>query len=189
MPDEKDLKIEHLEKEIVDLKIRLKRIEDFLLDSHSEIDPRDYIQETTDSSFEEALQLILQFNTASASFLQRKMSIGYAAAARLLDSMESKGFVSPPDGAKPREVYLDNIQKYFSSEVSDVLKKPLFGTNSNELLEKAIKIIRENQKASATFLQKKMDIGYARAARLIDEIEEKGIISKFEEGKPRKVLK
>jgi len=43
---------------------------------------------------------------ASASNLQRKMRIGYARAARLLDVMEQRGVVGPADGAKPREVFL-----------------------------------------------------------------------------------
>ncbi len=42
---------------------------------------------------------------ASASFLQRRLRIGYARAARLLDILEDKGIVGPADGAKPREIY------------------------------------------------------------------------------------
>jgi len=39
--------------------------------------------------------------------LQRKLHIGYSRAARLLDQLEQQGVVGPPDGSKPREVYLD----------------------------------------------------------------------------------
>ncbi|MCX6741496.1 MAG: hypothetical protein NTY61_03815, partial [Candidatus Parcubacteria bacterium] len=44
---------------------------------------------------------------ASASFLQRRLRIGYSRAARLIDMLEEQGIVGPADGAKPREVYGD----------------------------------------------------------------------------------
>ncbi len=58
-----------------------------------------------DSLYEEAKQLVVETRKASASFLQRKLRIGYARAARLIDMLEDKGVVGPADGAKPREVY------------------------------------------------------------------------------------
>jgi len=42
---------------------------------------------------------------ASASLLQRRLRVGYARAARLLDVLEERGIIGPADGAKPREVY------------------------------------------------------------------------------------
>ncbi len=54
----------------------------------------------------EAMEAIKQAQKASASLLQRKLKIGYARAARLLDMLEEKGIVGPGDGAKPREVYI-----------------------------------------------------------------------------------
>ncbi len=53
---------------------------------------------------------------------------------------------------------------------------------------RAIEVVVENQLASTTLLQRKMKIGYAKAARIMDELEEKGIIGPFEGSKPRKVL-
>lgn len=52
----------------------------------------------------EAELLIKQHNIASASFLQRKMKIGYVRAARVLDSLEEKGVVGHSNGSKPREI-------------------------------------------------------------------------------------
>jgi S-DNA-T family DNA segregation ATPase FtsK/SpoIIIE len=63
-----------------------------------------------DSLFEDALRLILQHDNASASFLQRKLSIGYARAARILDELQQAGFVGPADGAKPREILVRDMQ-------------------------------------------------------------------------------
>jgi S-DNA-T family DNA segregation ATPase FtsK/SpoIIIE len=61
--------------------------------------------EDLDDMFEAAVQIVLDNEKASASFLQRRMEIGYARAARLLDQMEAKGIVGPTKGAKPRDIY------------------------------------------------------------------------------------
>lgn len=53
----------------------------------------------------QAEEVVVQMGKASASLLQRRMRVGYARAARLIDLLEAKGIVGPPDGAKPREVY------------------------------------------------------------------------------------
>jgi S-DNA-T family DNA segregation ATPase FtsK/SpoIIIE len=62
------------------------------------------------------------------------------------------------------------------------------GDSSDELLPKGIEVVVEAGQASTTLLQRKMKVGYARAARIIDELEERGIIGPFEGSKPRKVL-
>ena len=68
-----------------------------------------------DAQLEEVIRLVCQFNTASASFLQRKMSIGYSRAARILDQLEEMGIVGPAEGSKPREVLVRNAEEYFAS--------------------------------------------------------------------------
>jgi S-DNA-T family DNA segregation ATPase FtsK/SpoIIIE len=64
-----------------------------------------------DPLLEEAEKLVIQTRKASASFLQRKMRIGYARAARLLDLLEKKGVVGPAQGSKPREVLIGQEEK------------------------------------------------------------------------------
>jgi len=59
-----------------------------------------------DSLYEEAKQIVLEHRRASASLLQRRLSIGYARAARLLDTLESEGVIGPAQGAKPRRVLI-----------------------------------------------------------------------------------
>ncbi len=63
--------------------------------------------EDEDDLYEEAIEVVREAKKASASLLQRRLKVGYARAARLLDIMENKGIVGPGDGAKPREVYLN----------------------------------------------------------------------------------
>lgn len=58
----------------------------------------------------------------------------------------------------------------------------------DELLPDAINLVIEEEQASISLLQRKLRIGYARAARLIDEMEERGIVGGYEGSKPRKVL-
>ncbi len=62
-----------------------------------------------DELLAEARAVVFQAKKASASLLQRRLSVGYARAARLLDIMEEYGLIGPGDGAKPREVYLDKF--------------------------------------------------------------------------------
>jgi S-DNA-T family DNA segregation ATPase FtsK/SpoIIIE len=68
-----------------------------------------------DEMFEDAVRLVCQFNNASASFLQRKMSVGYSRAARILDQLEENGIVGPADGSKARDILVRNAEEYLSS--------------------------------------------------------------------------
>lgn len=60
--------------------------------------------------------------------------------------------------------------------------------DSDEMLPKAIEVVVEAQMASTTLLQRRLRLGHARAARLVDELESRGIVGPFEGSKPRKVL-
>jgi S-DNA-T family DNA segregation ATPase FtsK/SpoIIIE len=63
---------------------------------------------TDDFLYEQAKELVIQSGKASASLLQRRLRVGYARAARLLDMLEEQGVVGPGDGAKPREVLVSS---------------------------------------------------------------------------------
>lgn len=66
--------------------------------------------EELDPLFEEAVKLVVESEQASTSFLQRKLKVGYARAARLVDSLEQMGIVGAFDNSKPREVYMTREQ-------------------------------------------------------------------------------
>jgi DNA segregation ATPase FtsK/SpoIIIE, S-DNA-T family len=63
-----------------------------------------------DDLFEEAKEVVVSASKGSASLLQRRLRIGYARAARLLDLLEEHGIVGPPDGSRPREVLVSANQ-------------------------------------------------------------------------------
>lgn len=67
-----------------------------------------------DPIFADAVRLICQHDKASASLLQRRFSIGYARAARILDQLEAEGIVSPGEGSKPRDVLVQNAEAFLS---------------------------------------------------------------------------
>lgn len=60
--------------------------------------------EDDDDLYEEAKQTVIEAGKASTSYIQRKLRVGYARAARLMDILEDRGVIGPSDGAKPREV-------------------------------------------------------------------------------------
>lgn len=78
---------------------------------------------------EDAREVIFEAKKASASLLQRRLRVGYARAARILDILEEKGLISPGDGAKPREVYLDK----FNSLSSVIPTMPISPYNNGDM--------------------------------------------------------
>ncbi len=99
--------LDELETELVGLKIRLRRVEDFILAMPT---PEDYIPQESlsdDGLVGRAIEVLKEYGNASASLLQRKLSIGYARAARLVDKLEEKGFIGPQEGSRPRKVLLN----------------------------------------------------------------------------------
>ncbi len=64
-----------------------------------------------DELFDQAVQLISQADKASASMFQRKLRVGYARAARILDELHEAGYVGPAQGSKPREIITERFQQ------------------------------------------------------------------------------
>lgn len=77
-----------------------------------------------DELYQEAIKLVMESQKASASYLQRRLRVGYARAARLLDMMEENGLVGPADGSKAREILVGSrIQTAESRPVVNIRAK------------------------------------------------------------------
>lgn len=67
-----------------------------------------FVDVTDDPLFEEAKQFVIDCQKASTSLLQRRFSVGYNRAARMIDQLEAMGVIGPAQGSKPRDVYIKN---------------------------------------------------------------------------------
>lgn len=92
-------------------------IESFDQMAHSFSSNDDEEDAPDDDLYEEAKEIILSTGNASTTFLQRKLKVGYARAASLIDMLEAKGIVGPAEGSKPRKI----LVKKHSNETEDVL--------------------------------------------------------------------
>ncbi len=68
-----------------------------------------------DELFKEAVRVVCQYDRASASLLQRRLSIGYARAARIVDQLEAARVVGPAEGSKARDVLIQNAEEFLAS--------------------------------------------------------------------------
>ena len=80
--------------------------DEILLDQDDDEDEEFGSNEEDDNLFQDAIALVKSSGHASASFLQRHLKVGYNRAARMIETMESRGIVGPADGARPREVLI-----------------------------------------------------------------------------------
>lgn len=69
-----------------------------------------------DDMFKDAVRVVVESGKASASLLQRRLRVGYARAARLIETMEEQGIVGPADGARPRDVLISSADDVFANE-------------------------------------------------------------------------
>ncbi len=99
---------------------------------------------------------------------------------KIVDFLKSNGEV------QYSEDILESIEK--SNSTDKELDKEKSDDDVDELLEDAIQTVIETGQASASFIQRRFKVGYARAGRIIDQMEARGIISGYEGSKPRQVL-
>lgn len=72
--------------------------------------------EPDDDMFDEAAEAVFRAGKASASMLQRRLRVGYARAARLLDLLEERGIIGPADGARPRDVLISDLSQIHAND-------------------------------------------------------------------------
>jgi S-DNA-T family DNA segregation ATPase FtsK/SpoIIIE len=70
-----------------------------------------------DDMYKDAVRVVVESGKASTSLLQRRLRVGYARAARIIEEMEEQGIIGPADGARPREVLITSLDDLSSAEV------------------------------------------------------------------------
>ena len=83
--------------------------------------------------------------------------------------------------------YIDD--EIFYDEDEEDLNQSLFSGDDDPLYEKALEIVMQQKKASASYIQRRLKIGYNRAARLVEEMERKGVVGPAQGSKPRELLR
>ena len=166
----------------------------------------------------QALKLVVETGCASMSALQRKLSVGYNKAGKIMEWLEENKYVAPFDGDCKRKVLI--TKEEFEEKFGELLKetqsdeqKPNKKPNENpktaegenaepartdptstepipqdELWLEALRICIKSNSASISMLQRKLSVGYFRAGRLIEWLEENGYISAFDGAKARRLL-
>lgn len=108
---------------------------------------------------------------------------------RVIEFVTSQGEVKYDDSVM-QEIEIKASQAGGKKKGAEVVVETSGGGSDydDDMIPKAIEVVVEAGMASTTLLQRKLKLGYARAARIVDELSEKGIIGPFEGSKPRKVL-
>ena len=73
-----------------------------------------------DDMYRDAVRVVIEGGKASASLLQRRLRVGYARAARLIEQMEEQGIIGPADGARPRDVLVSSMDDVFGDSSNDL---------------------------------------------------------------------
>ena len=76
--------------------------------------------EALDPLFEKAVEVILENQRASTSFLERKLGVGYSRGSKIMDQLEEKGIIGPQDGAKPREIRI-TMQQWIQMKANGIV--------------------------------------------------------------------
>ena len=97
-------------------------------------------------------------------------------------------FVKGDRTANYNEDVMNEIERQAAIEKKQRTGVEEDGPDEDPMLKEAIRVVVENGLASTSLLQRKLKLGYARAARIIDEMEQRGIVGGYEGSKPRKVL-
>ncbi len=132
---------------------------------------------------QQAAKLILENDQVSVPMIQRSLVIDYKTADALLDNLTQLGVVNDDDVYRTVDVSDETkakLQVFLTEKLLD---------ERDELFDKAVESVLSMGRASASVIQRMLGIGYARAARLIDQLESECLITPSDgTSKPRKVI-
>lgn len=146
----------------------------YIKEFYPESDKPIYCKENFYKISEECYSTILQLEKSNANLTDADIPV-------------SSSIAIPYDSRTIREI--DDIVKDSDKSKNIVIENAENGFYDDDIIEKAKKVVLEAGCASTSLLQRKMEIGYARAARIIDKLEENGVVGPHNGAKPRKVLK
>lgn len=86
------------------------------------------------------------------------------------------------------ENVMHEIERHAAIEKKQRTGLPEDGPDEDPMIKEAMRVVVENGLASTSLLQRKLKLGYARAARIVDELQQRGVVGPYEGSKPRKVL-
>ena len=116
---------------------------------------------------------IVKWNEKYKTELQKEEEKGFGKKAKTLDSAKEKAL-------KEEQA----LKAKYEKELKELNEED----DTDPFLDEAIETVIETQQASTSFIQRRFKVGYARAGRIIDQMEERGIISGYQGSKPREVL-
>ncbi|MGE6594287.1 DNA translocase FtsK, partial [Bacillus mycoides] len=199
LDDYKDNKSEHETKLVEDIAISNTSIASEQQTNHNE--------EEEAALYEEIKNFVIEAQQVSPSLLQRKFRIGYMKTSRLIEKLEQNLVVSSYTGKEPRKVLISKDSSVpLPIEESDINSPVLFETKTDEsiqqesampsedkeaaqeetsffkdvLYDEVVAFVKESRTASISALQDKFNIGYTRAARLLDALQRNGVLQDIE---------
>ena len=92
---------------------RIKKDPDLVFNNHVFVG-LEYFANEGDELLEEAMKIVVEYQQASTSFIQRKLRVGFNRASRIMDELEERGVISEKDGSKPRQVLIEKEDMYDS---------------------------------------------------------------------------
>ena len=140
----------------------------------------------------QGVNAIRKEHCASVSVLQSEMKIDAGHAQRILNKLERFKLVGPSRGDEAREIIGDlDVAAKALVEMSSRLNStdlPVAPEEDEEIIQQAIEVIRQTRRASTSSIQRRLRIGYTRAARIIDILEEKGLLGPPRGSEAREIL-
>lgn len=159
-------KLEEIDKRLKDLENDFYNLDDYL-PNHSLVN--------------KSIQYIEKKGKVSREEFKKRFGISDFRAIKLFQLLTEQGFLKKEgDKDKERLVNPEAFYRYV---------EPVLSYNKEDLLKRAIEIVQDQELASASLLQRRLSIGYARAASILDQMEAKGIVGPAIGSKPREVIK
>lgn len=167
-------KLTDLEKRLKDLEKKFEELENDFYNMDSYFPNHTLINKS--------IQFIEKKGKVSRNELKKRFGISDFRSIKLIELLAEYGFINKKEDE-------DGSRKVKSEAFFQSIEPNIIYTNDEEMFKKAVEIVQEYDQASASLLQRRLSIGYARAANILDKMEAKGIVGPAKGGKPRLVLK